>query len=62
MGSIIEIRCESAPVAANEEFVKLAHNLAEQLALGPGAATPEALLDELLPASPAARCTSSSTI
>ena len=36
----------------NEEFVKLAHNLAEQLALGAGAATPEALLDEPSPGLP----------
>ena len=49
VGSIIEIRCESAPVASHEEFIKLAHNLAEQLALGPGAATPDALLDEPSP-------------
>jgi elongation factor Ts len=52
VGSIIEIRCESAPVASNEEFIKLAHNLAEQLALGAGVATPEALLDEPSPGKP----------
>ncbi len=52
VGSIIEIRCESAPVASHEEFIKLAHNLAEQLALGPGAATPDALLDEPSPGKP----------
>ncbi|MCA9257890.1 MAG: translation elongation factor Ts [Planctomycetales bacterium] len=38
-GAIIELQCESAPVASNDEFVQLANDLATQLALGPGAAT-----------------------
>src|SRR5262249_31594312 len=37
VGTMIELRCESAPVANNEEFVALANNLAKQLATGPGA-------------------------
>src|SRR6516162_5715159 len=33
IGAIIEVRCESAPVAKNELFVKLANELAKQVAL-----------------------------
>jgi elongation factor Ts len=33
VGSIIELRCESAPVAKSEPFVKLANELATQIAL-----------------------------
>ncbi|HMO83554.1 MAG TPA: translation elongation factor Ts [Lacipirellulaceae bacterium] len=43
VGAIIELQCESAPVAQNEEFVQLANDLAQQLATGPGAKTPEEL-------------------
>lgn len=42
--SMIEIQCESAPVATNSQFVELTKNLAKQLTEGPGAATPEELL------------------
>jgi len=42
-GAIVELQCESAPVAGNEDFIQLANDLAEQLATGPGAATPEEL-------------------
>jgi len=48
-GTIIELRCESAPVAANEEFIQLANDLASQLATGPGAASPEELLAQPSP-------------
>jgi elongation factor Ts len=48
-GAIVELKCESAPVAANDEFVQLANDLAEQLATGPGAATAEELLDQPSP-------------
>ena len=37
VGAMIELQCESAPVAANEEFIQLADDLAKQLATGPGA-------------------------
>jgi len=50
--AIVELRCESAPVAANEEFIQLAGDLARQLALGPGAATPEELLAQPSPGKP----------
>ncbi len=47
--AMIDLRCESAPVASNEQFVQLANDLAEQLATGPGAATAEALLTQPSP-------------
>ena len=43
VGAIVELRCESAPVAKNEMFVKLANDVAKQVALK-GATTPEELL------------------
>jgi elongation factor Ts len=49
VGALIDIRCESAPVANNEHFVELANDLATQLAKGPGAATPDELLDQPSP-------------
>ncbi len=48
-GAIVELKCESAPVTANDEFIELANNLAEQLATGPGAATGDELLDQPSP-------------
>ncbi|MGW8258121.1 MAG: translation elongation factor Ts, partial [Thermoguttaceae bacterium] len=44
--------CESAPVAANEEFAQLANDLAQQLALGAGADSPEKLLEQPSPSKP----------
>ena len=49
MGAIIELQCESAPVASQEDFIQLAKDLAEQFASGPGAATPEELLAQPSP-------------
>ncbi len=49
VGAIIDLRCESAPVAANDEFVQLAGDMARQLATGPGAATPDELLAQPSP-------------
>lgn len=49
IGAIIDLRCESAPVAGHEEFLQLASDLVKQLATGPGAATPEALLAQPSP-------------
>lgn len=48
-GAMVELKCESAPVAGNEEFIQLANDLAEQLATGPGTDDPEALLDQPSP-------------
>jgi elongation factor Ts len=47
--AMIELQCESAPVAANEEFVQLANDLAQQLATGPGAKTAEELWSQPSP-------------
>jgi elongation factor Ts len=49
VGAMVELKCESAPVAQNEEFRQLAADLAKQLATGPGAADGEALLDQPSP-------------
>jgi elongation factor Ts len=49
VGAMVDLRCESAPVANNEQFVQLANDLARQLATGPGADTPEALLAQPSP-------------
>src|SRR5438093_5480459 len=43
VGAIVEMRCESAPVAKSEPFVKLANDIARQVAFQ-GATTVEALL------------------
>ncbi len=49
VGTMIELQCESAPVANNEEFIQLAADLAQQLATGPGAATAEELWSQPSP-------------
>ncbi len=41
-------------MAANDEFIQLANDLAQQLAEGPGAATPDELLDQPSPSGKAA--------
>jgi elongation factor Ts len=51
VGGIIEVRCESAPVAKSELFVQLATDLAKQVALK-GATTPEELLGQPLADNP----------
>jgi len=52
VGAMVELRCESAPVAKNEEFVGLGNDLLRQLAAGPGAATPDELLAQPSPGKP----------
>ena len=49
VGAMVELKCESAPVAKNEEFIQLASDLAEQLATGPGAASADELLAQPSP-------------
>jgi len=49
VASIVELQCESAPVANHEEFIQLAGDLAKQLATGSGAATVEDLLGQPSP-------------
>jgi elongation factor Ts len=49
IGAMVELQCESAPVAANPEFVQLANDLAKQLATGPGAKSAEELWSQPSP-------------
>lgn len=49
LGAMVELKCESAPVTQNEEFIQLANDLAEQLATGPGAADADELLGQPSP-------------
>jgi elongation factor Ts len=51
-GAIVELKCESDPVAKNTEFIQLANDLAQQLATGPGAASAEELLNQPSPSKP----------
>ena len=44
VGAMVELLCESAPVAGSPDFVALANDLVKQLATGPGAATADELL------------------
>ncbi len=48
-GAMVELQCESASVAGHEEFVQLAKDLAQQLATGPSAATPDELWSQPSP-------------
>lgn len=52
LGAMVEIQCESAPVAKADDFVFLADQLVKQLLAGPGAATPEELLAQTAPDRP----------
>jgi elongation factor Ts len=47
--AMIGLECESAPVAANDEFLAFADQCAKQLLEGPGASTPEELLEQNAP-------------
>lgn len=49
VGAMIELQCESDPVSKNDEFRQLAADLAQQLATGPGAKSPEELLAQSSP-------------
>jgi elongation factor Ts len=51
-GGIVELKCESAPVAGSAEFIQLANDLAKQLATGKGAKTADELLDQPSPSQP----------
>jgi elongation factor Ts len=46
VGAMIELQCESAPVANSPDFIAFAADIAKQLATGPGAATPDELLKQ----------------
>ncbi len=47
--AMVEVQCESAPVATGEDLQKYAKQCVEQLLNGPGAATPEELLGQPAP-------------
>lgn len=49
VGAMIEVQCESAPVAGSPDFKQFASDLARQLALGPGAASGDELLKQPSP-------------
>ena len=61
VGALIDLRCESAPVANNEHFIGLANDLAQQLAKGPARPRPTNYSISPCPAR-RVRCASSSTI
>jgi elongation factor Ts len=48
-GAMVELQCESAPVAKAEDFLFLADQCVKQLLTGPGADTPESLLTQAAP-------------
>ncbi|HEY6563222.1 MAG TPA: translation elongation factor Ts [Pirellulaceae bacterium] len=52
VGAMVELKCESAPVAGHDEFIELANALARQLATGPGASSAEELLQQPSPSRP----------
>lgn len=52
VGAILELRCESAPVAKSDLFIRLANDLARQVAVE-GATTPEQLLAQKFVGNPA---------
>jgi len=52
VGTIIEFKCESPPVAGSPDFKDLANDIAKTLALGPGAKTPEELMAQKSQAHP----------
>lgn len=49
VGALVELLCESAPVAQSAEFIALANDMARQLALGPGAQSADELLAQKSP-------------
>ena len=51
-GVMVEVQCESAPVASSEGFQSFAAQCAEQLLNGPGATTAEELLAQDAPKTP----------
>ncbi len=42
--AMVELLCESAPVTKSPDFMELAEDMVQQLALGPGAVSPDELL------------------
>lgn len=52
VGTIIELKCESPPVAGSPDFKLLCEDIAKTLALGPGASSPEELMAQKSQAHP----------
>ncbi len=52
VGTIIELKCESPPVAGSPDFKAFCEDIAKTLALGPGAASPDELLAQKSQAHP----------
>lgn len=52
VGAMVEVKCESAPVASSPEFTQFAKDVAKQLATGPGAKTASDLLQQPAPGKP----------
>lgn len=52
LGAMVELQCESAPVAKADDFVFMADQMVKQLLKGPGASTPEELLAQPVPDRP----------
>lgn len=50
-GSMVEVQCESSPVASSDEFKSFAKMCSDQLLNGPGAANSEELLEQTAPES-----------
>ncbi len=46
VGALVELKCESAPVAGSPDFKDFVNDIAKTLALGPGASSPEELLSQ----------------
>ncbi len=46
VGAMVEVMCESAPVANSPEFRQFVSDVAKQLAVGPGAKSPDDLLKQ----------------
>ena len=49
VAAMVELQCESAPVASGKEFAQFANDLAKQLATGPGASSADELLKQSIP-------------
>ena len=47
--AMVEVLCESVPVTKNAEFIEMIEGIAKQLAEGPGAATPDELMEQNFP-------------
>ena len=52
VGTLVELKCESAPVAGSPDFKDFVNDIAKTLALGSGATSPEELLSQKSQAHP----------